>query len=350
MIKSRRREKRTVIIMSELEAKELSAKEVEKAKAEIAEGVEDEFEEAEDGKEKTYEVTPEEMSIMRAELACEFPDDYDYLSDDYIMSVASKPYSKDPTVRRPLEYTMEKLSAVMEWRQDSGAVNMRDMLDLANGPETAPEAVEDPDRLRKAKALAVSLNYGSMYWHGLDKEGRPVLWIRCNRMPWYPDVEAQVNALILLADTGIRAMPKGVTDFVVVSDSNSPPPPNPQFMINVLKALVRGYPDRLSMLLSAPVGSIIQFVISLLTPLMPGRLAAKLVMADLEKGKEKLKELLLGGEDDIPEFMGGTCKHDDLFPTEGYCPNRGQGNLKFDFFGMEERLKKQVEEFKASKE
>jgi len=335
--------------MSELSAKELTAKEVEKAKAEISAGVEDEFEDAVDGKEKTYEVTPEEMSIMRAELACEFPEDYDYLSNDYVMSVASKPYSKDPTVRRPLEYTMEKLSAVMAWRQESGAVDMRDMLDLANGPETATDAVEDPDRLTKAKALAASLNYGSMYWHGLDKMGRPVLWIRCNRMPWYPDVEAQVNALILLADTGIRAMPKGVTDFVVVSDSNSPPPPNPQFMINVLKALVRGYPDRLSMLLSAPVGSIIQFVMKLLIPLMPGRLASKLALEDLENGKAKLRELLLNGEDDIPEFLGGTAKHDDLFPTEGYCPNRGKGNLKFDFFGMEERLIKQVEQFLASK-
>ena len=53
--------------------------------------------------EKTFEVTSEELAIIRAELACEFPDDYNYLSDAYILSVASKPYSKDPTIRRPIE-------------------------------------------------------------------------------------------------------------------------------------------------------------------------------------------------------------------------------------------------------
>ena len=50
-----------------------------------------------------FPVSPEELSIIRAELACEFPEDYSYLSDSYILSVASKPYSKDPSIRRPLE-------------------------------------------------------------------------------------------------------------------------------------------------------------------------------------------------------------------------------------------------------
>lgn len=50
--------------------------EVQKAKAEIAEEVADEEVDA-SGEE--FEVTKEEMSIIRAELACEFPDDYSYL-------------------------------------------------------------------------------------------------------------------------------------------------------------------------------------------------------------------------------------------------------------------------------
>ena len=86
-------------------------------------------------------------------------------SDAYVKSVASKPYSKDPTIRRPLEYTMEKLTHVMEWRESAGAPEMEELVNLANGPETAPEAVEQPEKLTKAKALAVSLNNGSLYWH-----------------------------------------------------------------------------------------------------------------------------------------------------------------------------------------
>lgn len=54
-----------------------------------------------------FPVSREELSIIRAELACEFPEDYSYLSDSYILSVASKPYSKDPSVRRPLEVRLQ---------------------------------------------------------------------------------------------------------------------------------------------------------------------------------------------------------------------------------------------------
>lgn len=320
------------------------------AQKEVDAGVDDEFKDAveedfDEGIEGTFNVTQEELSIIRAELACEFPEDYSYLSNAYIMSVASKPYSKDPTIRRPLEYSMEKLTHVMEWRAEAGAPEMEDLVKLANGPESAPEAVENPEDLTKAKALVVALNSGSQYWHGFTKDGRPILWLRTNRKPWYPDVDAEVNALILLADAGIRNMPEGITDFFVISDSTSPPPPNPTFMVKMLKALVRGYPDRLKMLMSAPVSSIIQFVMNLLLPLMPGRLANKVNLMDVEEMKVKLAEVLLNGEADIPTFFGGTADHDQFYPEESRCPNRGEGTLKFDYFGMVERLKKQKEEY-----
>jgi len=67
------------------EAKELTEEEIKAAKAEISEGVEDEFEDAlEESKQGpdsagNFEVTVEELSILRAELACEFPEDYNYL-------------------------------------------------------------------------------------------------------------------------------------------------------------------------------------------------------------------------------------------------------------------------------
>ena len=73
-------------------------------------------------------------------------------------------------------------------------------------------------------------------------------------------------------------MPDDVTDFVIVAESSYPPPPNPTFMIKLLQALVRGYPDRLKILYSAPVSSIVQFVMNLLLPLMPGRLASKVCL------------------------------------------------------------------------
>jgi len=325
----------------EIEAS-VSVEEVEKAKAEIAEDLDEEA--VPSGE---FEVTQEEMSIIRAELACEFPDDYTYMSDAYVKSVASKPYSKDPTIRRPLEYTMEKLTHVMEWREQAGSPDMENLVHLANGPETSPEAVENPARLAKAKALANSLNNASIYWHGVTKEGKPILWIRCGRKPWYPNVESEVNALMLVADAGIKCMPEGVTDFVVVSDSSSCPPPVPSFMINVLKALVRGYPDRLNVLLSAPVSAIIQWVMNLLLPMMPGRLAGKFLLKDVDDAREILKGWLPNGEDDIPTFFGGTVDHDKIFPEEAYSKKQGQGTLKFDYFGMIERLQASAKEWEA---
>eukprot|EP00980_Cylindrotheca_fusiformis_P000346 scaffold91_cov127-Cylindrotheca_fusiformis.AAC.6 len=298
---------------------------------------------------KTFEVTKEELGIIRSELATEFPNDYNYLSDAYILSVASKPYSKDPNVRRPLEYSMEKLTNVMTWRAQEGAPEMENLIKLANGPADSPEALESPEKLTKAKALGVALNYSGFYFHGLTKDGRPVLWVRTNRMPWYPDVDAQCNALIALADAGIKYMPEGVTDFICISDSSYPPPPNPTFLIKMLKALVKGYPDRLYVLWSAPVSSVIQFVMNLLLPLMPGRLASKVVLTDLEGVRNKLKGILMNGEEDIPTFFGGSCDHDKFYPEESYAENRGKGNLKFDYFGMVERLEKAKKEFELGK-
>ena len=244
---------------------------------------------------------------------------------------------------------MEKLNHVMQWREEAGAPDINDLIALANGPESAPEAVENPEQLTKAKAMVYALNYGSIYWHGHTKDGRPILWLRTNRKPWYPDVDAEVNALIAMADAGIRCMPEGVTDFVCVSESSSPPPPNPTFMIKMLKALVKGYPDRLNVLLSAPVSTIVQFVMNLLLPLMPGRLASKVVLLDMEGIKPKLADLLYNGEEDIPTFFGGPVNHDEFYPDPSLSENRGQGTLTFDWYGMVERLENAKKEFEENK-
>ena len=320
----------------------------EKVRAELAKLEDDEFEDAvqedaDEGIKGEFKVTKEELSIIRAELATEFPEDCMYFSDAYILSVASKPYSKDPSVRRPLEYSQEKLQHVMQWRAEAGAPEMEQLVPLAASTSSS----SDPD-FAKAVAMTKSLNTGSLYWHGFTKDGRPILWIRTNRKPWYPDVDAEVNTLILMSDAGIKCMPAGVTDFCVVAESSYPPPPNPTFMINMLKALVRGYPDRLHILYSAPVSSIVQFVMNLLLPLMPGRLASKVCLLGVDDVKGKLVPLLQNGEADLPDFFGGPACHDKFYPEEGKCSVKGNGLLKFDYFGMMKRLEKARDDYLAS--
>jgi len=140
-------------------------------------------------------------------------------------------------------------------------------------------------------------------------------------------------------------MPEDTTDFCIISESSSPPPPNPTYMIKLLKALVRGYPDRLHQLLSAPVVGIVQFVMKLLMPLMPGKLASKITLLGVGDVRSRLKDLLLNGEDDIPTFFGGPVDHDQWYPEEKNCPNRGEGKLKFDYFGMVDRLEQAKGEY-----
>jgi len=312
----------------------------------------EEFEDAvgspDPNKDGNWDVSIEELSIIRAELACEFPEDFMSLSDDYIKSLASKPYSKDMTKRRPLDYSIEKLKAVLQWRQDFGAPDLLELIDIANGPDSSPEAKQDPNRLASARAIAASMNCGGIYFHGLTKDGKPIMWVRTQRMPWYPDVDALLKHIVLMTDIGIANMPKGVTAFTVISDSTSPPPPHPTFLVSLTNVLMKGFPDRLSTLTSAPTSTIMQFVMNLVLPLMPTRLAEKLFFLGEEKIASRLVDVLLNGEEDIPTFFGGPKDHDVLYPAEANCPNRGKGNLKFDFYGMQARLEAAKEEFEAS--
>ncbi len=146
--------------------------------------------------EKTFDVTKEEISLIRADLASDYPEDYQSISETYIESVASKPYSKDPSVRRPIEYSTKKLKDVLQWRETNACV-IKDLFDLIpEGKATAAdETGENSEQVAKAVALATSMNYGSMYWHGLDKECRPVLWIRTDRM--VREVVTYIDTLVL---------------------------------------------------------------------------------------------------------------------------------------------------------
>ena len=131
--------------------------------------------------EQTFPVTKEELETIRSSLSSSFPDDHSYLSDDYIESVASKPYSKDPSIRRPVEYSTSKLVELLTWRA-TNAVSLQALLKMAMDPlgEQSPAALADPDQYTKAKALAVSLNYGSMYW----LQWESILCTACRTLAW----------------------------------------------------------------------------------------------------------------------------------------------------------------------
>lgn len=91
---------------------------------------------------------------------------------------------------------------------------------------------------------------------------------------------------------------------------------------------------------------------------MPGRLSSKVVLIGAEDVTEKLGEILLNGKDDIPTFFGGPVDHDKLYPPEeslasswlmGGAADDKPGILKFDYFGMVERLEKEVKDYEEKK-
>ena len=131
-------------------------------------------------------------------------------------------------------------------------------------------------------------------------------------------------------------MPNTITSFVAIADSTAPPPPNPEYMIKMMKALVKGYPDRLGLLVSSPISGIVQFVTNLLLPMMPGQLSSKVHLMGREDAREKLCDVL--NEEDIPKFMGGNADHDIYYPIQSKCSNEGNEILAFDWYGMIYRL------------
>jgi hypothetical protein len=236
----------------------------------------------------------------------------------------------------------------MNWRKEKQVPQLSHLVTLANMSETEALAFTSSAKtIARAKAMVTSLNMGSIYWHGLTKTGQPILWFRASRLPWFPNVDGQVDTLAMLADIGIQdGMPKGITDFVVMCHFDGSPPPHPTFAYRMVDGLTKGYPDRMGKLVGAPVSSIVMAFDNLTRPIMPARVAQKLSLLSIELCKERLANLLLNGEDDLPTFFGGSNKdHDKYYPEQKYAPNRGKGFLTFDFYGCKARLKKQKRSF-----
>jgi len=323
-----------------------------------------EWDDGDDGErhvEPTFDVTDDELQTLRTELAKAYPTDWTYMDDAYLKSVASKPYSKDMSIRRPLEYTLEKLMHVMEWRREMHVSDMEGWIEAchrADNRNSLDVLLPDKDTAYKAHKMVESLNQNHMYWHGLTVDGRPILWVRTERKFWYPNVQAEVNALVAVADAGIRyGMPAGVTDFCAISHSHNPPPPQPACIFQMLRGLVKGYPDRMWLLISAPVSTIIEFIMNLILPHLPGRLAHKFSFYKTEHVQAKLEALLWHGKEDIPTFFGGPADHDVYYPTPSKNNkdntnnnNNGTGLLKFDWYGMKRRLQEQKAAFEKNRQ
>ena len=170
-------------------------------------------------------------------------------------------------------------------------------------------------------------------------------------------MDAEIAAHIIISDLAISLMSPTFTnqqEFVVVVDCTSPPPPHFTFLSKILDGFVRGYPDRLNSIHIAPAGTIIGTVVSHFIPKFPGQLASKIVMHNsMDEASTVLKDILVGGEADVPTFLGGVCDHDAYYPDEGFgvgvdLDDLNQGPLMFDIEGMINRQTIKLTSFMSS--
>jgi len=127
--------------------------------------------------------------------------------------------------------------------------------------------------------------------------------IRTDRKPWFVgDIEAELKYHSHMLDVACRGHK---SDFIVICDCVSPPPPAINFLLALKDMFIRGYPDRLYKAYTAPSGKIISSTMNTIMPLLPGSLSDKLLfVSDVNEMKLLLSEILLNGENDVPSFFG----------------------------------------------
>ena len=233
-----------------------------------------------------FPVDDDEVQRMRAELETEFGSGFDpqIYNDAYIRSVMGAP--RTPGKRRSFEYALQKLQLCIQFHlQTSGECD--------------------------SQSLEEAMSAGSLYVHGVDRGGRPILWVRNCLKNWGRiNVDAEIAMHRKILDGTIRGMPPGVTQFRIVADATGLGfrQMNLSLMRRLLKLLMKGYPDRLFSLSVGPVNSTLKIIASALKKLMPKRLARKIKIMGPRPFLELTKTNILRPQD-VPTFFSGTADH-----------------------------------------
>jgi len=186
-----------------------------------------------------YNVSEVDAQRLRSDLFATHPKELkDFvLSDTYMKSVLSQPNSKNKSERRTIEYAGKKLETYLDWRERTGV----------------DKIMADKDKGELARHFAE----GAVYWHGVDKAGRPILWERFGAMDWTNfDSGRKVKMITLLFEAIFRAMPEGVSQFTVVASVEGMPYrwaiTKPNFFLGCAKLFVQVRPMHASLLAPLP--------------------------------------------------------------------------------------------------
>jgi len=224
---------------------------------------------------------------LRATLYTTYPEVLELYTDAYLHAVLSAPDPKiNPHHPRTFLQARDKLLAALECRR---------------GSEVASLAPSD---------VATNFGAGSVYWHGFDPEGQPVVWFHPARKDWaHLDADREIDMHVLLLEYGIKMMPPGVTTFVVVVNTSGVGAhhSNKGLREKLVEIIAAAYPDRVSNIYVGPVNFLVRTIMSvILPPILPAGVAEKIVI--MHNPRQQLAAVL-GGSDKVPAVFGGPVDH-----------------------------------------
>jgi hypothetical protein len=155
-----------------------------------------------------------------------------------------------------------------------------------------------------------------------------VLWVRNNRKDFGNlNIDAQRWLHIRIVENGVRAMRKGVTQFLIVADARNMTFQQMRqmaYMKMIIQVFLSLYPDRVAFLLPGPVNSVLRGLYRIISPLLPRNVQQKIRLLPSDT-KSALSELL--PLKSIPVFFGGTnASHDcDMLPIPTKATTEGEG-------------------------
>ena len=210
------------------------------------------------------------------------------------------------------------------------------------------------------------LREGSLYWYGVDKCGRPILWERFDKFDWKNlDVKSKVDYYVMLFEALFAVMPDKrtaggddndgddgdgsgssgssipsvQTKFSVVAETGGINYLHaflrPSFFVNVAMLFVKAFPDRLGYFLAKATYGMTA-AMKLTKPVLPASINDKIELLVDESFVRRLRDdVLLNGVDDLPDFFGGKKVHE----KEIIC----------DFGRMMEKVRVDMEDYYVAK-
>lgn len=238
----------------------------------------------------------------------EWSDEVNNLSREWVRAVMSQPYKRNKQKRRPFDYSRKKLIEYLLWRKKTDITSKISHHLNSDGSAMA----------------RLTTSHGSLYWHGVDSEGSPILWYHADKTCFDSAVvKNEIECSSLVIQAGLDAMPVKTyrINFVICFDIFSPlkAMKKPNLAPAFIKLFMKICPDRLKKAYMV-TGSLGHVFYKVADTLASASIMDKVV--ETRSREETARMMIRDGvvsNDEVPIFMGGKYVHDEQitlnFPT-----------------------------------